>query len=176
MALANSQRTKPPGGVFRMARSGCFRRALYGYMELARGSRDGSSIGSESGSLTKKTSSTPIEGLIKVFPKLELPSKQLSRIRFFHLLFVFENDSTNKKKSFLSQTLSKLIMHLNEHRHSASRNPLRHPSNISSHFEPIHCHTLPLKLGCCFSPFFQHPIESFGSSSHLALNLFSLRD
>jgi hypothetical protein len=54
MALANSQRTKPPGCVFRMARSSCFRRALYGYMELVRGSRDGSSISTKLGSLTKK--------------------------------------------------------------------------------------------------------------------------
>lgn len=86
----------------------------------------------------------PIERLIKVLPKLEIPTKELSQIRFFHLLFGLDNDSAKKEKSFLSPTRSKFTMDLTRPLFSASGNPLCRSSNISSHFEPsnaILCHS-----------------------------------
>ncbi|PMD27931.1 hypothetical protein NA56DRAFT_696951 [Hyaloscypha hepaticicola] len=108
--LANSQRTKPSGCVFR----------------------------------PHKDLFYPIERLIKVLPKLEIPTKELSQIRFFHLLFGLDNDSAKKEKSFLSPTRSKFTMDLTRPLFSASGNPLCRSSNISSHFEPsnaILCHS-----------------------------------
>jgi hypothetical protein len=145
-------------------------------VELARGPRDRSSTDTELGSLTKKDLFYPIERLIKVLPKLEIPTKQLSQIRFFHLLFVLDNDSAKKEKSFLSPTGSKFTMDLTKPLFSASGNPLCRSFKHLLPLRALHCHTLPLTPGCCFSPLYQHPIEAFGSSSHLALNLFSLRD